>query len=142
MERILSNQIIDRLLDSITAPVRDWLNAHPAGYWLVSHPLWLVGLVLISLLLLSGLFGAIAQLTQRLWIGILQAPLALARWIFTTVFHLFKGLFRWQGKTIKPEPSNQQERLTEILTRLEVLKQEQDELLKEVKDILAVKEMG
>ncbi|HEY9640517.1 MAG TPA: hypothetical protein V6C57_08535 [Coleofasciculaceae cyanobacterium] len=141
MERILSTQIIDRLLDSITAPLRDWLNAHPAGYWLVSHPLWSVGLLLISLLLLSGLLGAIAQLTQKLWIGILQAPWTLTRWIFTTVFHLLKSLLRWQG-SVEPEPNRHQERLTEILTRLEVLKQEQDELLQEVKAILAVKEMG
>jgi hypothetical protein len=68
--------------------------------------------------------------------------LALTRWIFQALVHLFKLLFRWQGKGTPPEADRQQERLTEILTRLEVLKQEQDALLQEVKSILAVKELG
>lgn len=145
MERILSTQILDRLVDSMTAPIRDWLNAHPTGYWLVTHPLWLLGLILISLLLLSGLFGAIAQLTQKLWLLVLQAPLALARWMFTATFDLFTMLLRGQGKSTPPQlpnqqAHNQQARLTELLTRLEILKQEQDELLKEVKTILLDRE--
>jgi CBS domain containing-hemolysin-like protein len=140
MEQILSNRIVDQVLNRLTSPLRNWLAAHPVGYWLVSHPLWLVGLILISLLLLSGLFGAIAQLTQRLWILVLQAPLLLTRWIFTAIFQLFGIVFRWKEDADKHSEDSRQ-RLAEILSRLEVLKQEQDELLKEAKTILAVKEI-
>lgn len=138
MERLLSNPI-DRVLDRVTAPIQDWLSAHPAGYWLVSHPIWLLGLVLILLLLLSGLFGAIAQLTQRLWIGILQAPFALAALIFATTLRLFKLPFRWQAKSTQPEPNSPQDRLSQILARLEDLKQEENELLQEAKAIVSLK---
>ena len=136
MEQILSNRIVDQVLNSLTAPLQRWLTAHPAGYWLVSHPLWLVGLILIGLLLLSGLFGAIAQLTQKLWIFVLQAPLLLTRWIFAAIFQLLRAIFRWKGNAEKPVENAQQQRLDEILSRLEVLKQEQDDLMKEVKAIL------
>lgn len=138
MEQILSNRIVDRVLTSLASPLQNWLDAHPMGYWLVSHPLWLVGLVLIALLLLSGLFGAIAQLTQKLWIFVLQAPLSLTRWIFAALFQLFAAVFRWKEDSGKP-PENVH-RLTEILSRLEVLRQEQDELIQEAKTVL--KEMG
>ncbi|HEY9626036.1 MAG TPA: hypothetical protein V6C84_01935 [Coleofasciculaceae cyanobacterium] len=136
MEQILSNRIVDQVLNILTAPLQKWLAAHPAGYWLVSHPLWLVGLILIGLLLLSGLFGAIAQLTQKLWIFVLQAPLLLTRWIFAAIFQLLGAIFRWKGKAEKPVENAQQQRLDEILSRLEVLKQEQDDLMKEAKAIL------
>jgi len=142
MERILSNRIIDQVLDNLTSPLQNWLSAHPTGYWLVSHPIWLVGLILLCLLLLSGLLGAIAQLTQKLWIFVLQAPLLLTRWIFAAIFQLFGAVFRWKGNTEKLPENEQQQRLAEILSRLEVLKQEQDELLKEAKTILTIKEIA
>ena len=138
MEQILSNRIVDRVLNSLTSPLQNWLADHPMGYWLVSHPLWLVGLILITLVLLSGLFGAIAQLTQKLWVFVLQAPLSLARWMFVTLFQVFGIALRWKGDAAKP-PENVH-RLTEILSRLEGLRQEQDELIKEAKTVL--KEMG
>lgn len=133
----LPTQLVDQALHRLTTPIQDWLAAHPAASWLMAHPVWLLGLVMVLLLLLSGLFGAIAQLTQKLWIGILQAPLLLTRWVFAGVFQLFQALFRSKDRS-QPEP--QQERLAEIVARLEALKQEQDELLNEVKAILSVKD--
>ncbi|MBD3883036.1 hypothetical protein IFO70_14825 [Phormidium tenue FACHB-886] len=140
MNQLMLKQFFGSLWDSLTQPIQDWLLAHPYGNWLLMHPLWAIGLVLIVLLLLSGLFGAIAQLTQRLWIALLQFPVLLTRWIFVGTFQLGRAIFQ-----LKPAPAptadTQQQRLAEILDRLEVLKQEQDELLQEVKQILAVKEI-
>jgi hypothetical protein len=142
IERVLSyrllQQMTQQLTSSILAPIQAWLLAHPMWHWLLTHPVWLLGLVLLFLFLLVGLLGAIAQLTEAVWLTILQFPFKLAQWVFVGVLMLVKLPFR--SKLIaSPQPSiNPDERLTLILNRLEALRQEQDELFDEVRSILAL----
>jgi hypothetical protein len=116
-------RLMNHLLAPITDPLTDWLEAHSPWSWLFAHPIALIGVVLLALFLLSGLLSAIAQLTQRLWIGLLRSPWQLTRWIFG------KG-----SQWVKRDP--QPDRLTIVLDRLESLKREEDELLQEVRSLL------
>jgi hypothetical protein len=136
---VLSYRLLQQLTSSIMAPFQEWLLAHPVWHWLFTHPVWLLGLVILSLFLFVGLLGAIAQLTEAVWLAILQFPLKLVQWIFTAVVALFKLPFtpRFTASS-SPNPETQTERLTLILNRLEALRQEQDELLGEVRSILTI----
>ena len=140
MNQLIFQQFLGGFWDSLTQPIQDWLLAHPFGNWLLSHPLWAIGLVLIALLLLSGLFGAIAQLTQTLWIVLLRSPVVLIGWLVAGIVLLVKAPFSAKGQL--PAVETQQQRLAEILDRLDALKQEQDNLLQEAKQILSTKEFG
>jgi hypothetical protein len=122
-DRPLYLRLMNRLLSPVTDPLTDWLKLHSPWSWLFAHPIALIGVILLALFLLSGLLSAIAQLTQRLWIGLLRSPWQLTRWIFG------KG-----SQWVKRDP--QPDRLTIVLDRLESLKREEDELLQEVRSLL------
>jgi small-conductance mechanosensitive channel len=138
MNQLIFQQFLGGFWGSLTQPIQDWLLAHPFGNWLLTHPLWAIGLVLIALLLLSGLFGAIAQLTQTLWIVLLRSPVVLIGWLVAGIVLLVKMPFSATEKL--PAAETEQQRLAEILDRLDDLKQEQDKLLQEAKQILSIKE--
>lgn len=132
---------VNSFWESLTAPVQDWLSQHPLLLWLAAHPLWLLGTVLLLLFLLSGLLRAVASLTEKLWLGLLRLPILLMQWAWRGSLFLLRrpaaksGLL---GSTELTNPSS--DRLTEVLERLETLRQEQDELMQEVKLLLAAKQ--
>lgn len=107
------------------------MDGHPFWAWLVGHPFWSIGLVFVVLVLLRGLLGAIAHFVEQVWVAILRSPIALSKWLLglgAKSFHL--------AIAEKREDDAKQQRLTEIVNRLETLKQEQNELLQEVKTLL------
>jgi hypothetical protein len=134
IEQLLSDAIW-RLTDPVFQPVQTWLEMHPLWNWLLIHPLWLLGLIVLVLFLFAGLMGAIARLTEALWLALLQAPIRLVQLLFVSVAKLLKLPFA--PKLSPVPPSHPQERLTTILNRLEMLHQEQDELMQEVRSILS-----
>jgi uncharacterized protein YqgV (UPF0045/DUF77 family) len=126
--------------DLVVTSTEGWVEDHPTMSWLVVHPLWTVGLLLLTLFLTWSLLGAIAQLIQHAFLSLLQAPLKLMRSLFKGVFQLF--LFkRTDASQAAPLNSQQtmQQRLIEILNRLESLRQEQDALMKEMHTLLISK---
>jgi len=130
-----SNTMGKGVTDAVGMSLQNWLNAHPLIHWVVDHPLWTVGLIVVTIFLFWGLLRAIARFIEQLWLIILRSPLFLFRWV------LSMGTQTYQRLAGAPElpttaVSGNQERLTEILNRLETLRQEQDELLKEVKTLL------
>lgn len=136
-----SSDLFTRFLDSLTAPFQDWLNQHPILLWLATNPLWLLAAVLAVLFLLSGLLRAVAGLTEKLWLALLSFPVNLLRWLWQGIVFLLSRPFAPKpvvgASFVNPPVLNPQDRLTEVLNRLEALRQEQDELLKEVKSLLA-----
>ncbi|WNZ25402.1 hypothetical protein HJG54_22810 [Leptolyngbya sp. NK1-12] len=135
------DSIVNGLLDSLLTPVQDWLSQYPTLLWLAMHPLWLLGTILLLLFLLSGLLRAIARVTEKLWLWLLMFPVTLVRWLWQgTLFLLsrpFSGKSLPQSSFVNPPALETPDRLTEVLNRLESLRQEQNELLQEVKVLLA-----
>lgn len=130
----MNHRFADSILDATTAPFRDWLANHPIVFWLVTHPLWLLGSLLLLLFFLSGLLGAVSQLTQNLWLAILNFPVRLSQWIWSRTFGLVRAIALPSPPTSGSSPS--QTRLTDILNRLDALQQEQDALLQELRTLL------
>ena len=137
IDRLLSNSM-GRLTHQFLQPAQDWREVHPFWNWLFLHPLWLLGLVVLFLFLFAGLMGAIARLTESIWLALLQAPVRLVQLLFIGIAKLVKMPFT--PKISATASTNQQERLDMILNRLETLRHEQDELIQEVRSILATPE--
>ena len=116
---------------TLTQPIANWLQAHPLFAWVADHPLWALGLLVVVLLLLSGLLQAIARFTEQIWIWILRSPILLIQWLIA----IGRRWLRRKPAAVSIATSKQQ-RLTAVLQKLETMRQEQEELLQEVRALL------
>lgn len=132
---------------SMVAPLQDWLGQYPWLEWLLQHPLWLLGLALLVIFLFAGLIQAIGRLTENIWLLLLLLPFRLVRWLLVGIIGLVR--FALSGKrpigektaaAIEPAEAKPENRLQELLDRLEAIRTEEEAVLKEVKAILAQKE--
>ncbi|HEY9750812.1 MAG TPA: hypothetical protein V6C63_19180 [Allocoleopsis sp.] len=124
----------DAVQNAFGGAMQQWMAEHRMWGWLIQHPLTSVGLLLVLLVLLQGLLSAIAQLIQRAGWALLRSPWKLSQWLLGFSAKSFQAAL---APGAKREAESKQQRLTEIVNRLEALKQEQDALLQEVKAIVA-----
>jgi hypothetical protein len=103
-----------------------WIQSHPLIQWLISHPLGAIGLGLLSLFLLTGLLSAIGRLGEQLWLRLLRSPIAL----LSSITRNLSSRIQQIRPTAKPD------RLTEILDRLEILRQEETVLMEEMRQLV------
>lgn len=134
-----SNTAVEALQQAISASFANWLKAHPILAWLITHPLLTLALFLLLWLLLGGLFRAIARLTEQVWLSLFQSPLKLGQWLIGRVPQPLIRAFNLGTANPLSNPNDKEERLSSILSRLEEIKQEQDELWQEMTTILALK---
>ncbi|WP_156119978.1 hypothetical protein [Leptolyngbya sp. KIOST-1] len=127
----LTSSWVDVAQSALLRPLQSWLAEHPVVGWLVGHPLWTLGLVVVGLLLFAGLWSAIARLTEGFWLTLVKLPFQLSAWIFAALSGLL--VRRW-AKPARVEPDG--DRLTEIVGRLESLQTEQESLLEELRGLL------
>ncbi|PZV07467.1 MAG: hypothetical protein DCF32_07265 [Leptolyngbya sp.] len=132
-----ANSWADAAQTALLRPVQGWLSEHPVMGWLVGHPLWAIALGILALLLFAGLWSAIARLTEGFWLSLVRLPFRLSGWIFGMVSGL---LVRQWAKPAKLEAGDN--RLSEIMSRLEMLQTEQESLLEEMKGLLGKGEEG
>jgi type IV secretory pathway TrbD component len=116
---------------AVTGLIQTWMQNHPLWAWFISHPLISFGLILVMFFLLRGLLGAIVHFIEKLWIVTLSAPLKFGNWLLSASL----GKLKQQAVPASNEHSTHQQ-LTDLVTRLEAMQTEQDELLKQVKTIL------
>lgn len=149
------NSLIDEWIDS----VKVWIDSHPIVQWLVQVILWAVNhpipalIIAIALIfVLQKLLKVLGSLVERALIALLQAPLKLGQLLLKTSAKSLGKL----GRAVQPVANqeetlelkaltesvknSQKERLANILTRLEVIRQEQDQLIQEVAAIVALDE--
>jgi hypothetical protein len=125
---VLVNRWGNALQPLLSNPFQDFLEAHPVLAWGLDHPLWMAAIALLTLLLLAGLWSAIARLTENFWLTLVQLPFRLGRWLFGSLARL---LLRPQAADPAPD------RLSQIMQRLEALQQEQGALVSELRSLLA-----
>ena len=134
----LSGTLSHSVQNVVATSMKGWMAEHPIVAWGMAHPLWSIALVILILFLVWSLLGAVAQLTQRAWLAVLQAPLKATQ-------SLSRGMvrsFQRADAVSSPKLDGQQEiqaRLAEILHRLQALRQEEDVLMKEMQAILILK---
>lgn len=134
----LSGGISHSVQDLVVTSTQFWMAEHPMVSWSIAHPLWTITLMLLTLFLGWNLFGAIAQLAQQALLSMLQAPLKLIQSLSKSAFQAIKRTDSLQLDKLDSQ-QNRQKRLAEILNRLEILRQEQEALMKEMHSILLPK---
>lgn len=127
----------DAAQSALLRPVQGWLVEHPLMGWLVGHPLVALVLVVVGLLLFAGLWSAIARLTEGFWLSLVKLPFRLGGWVVGAVSGL---LVRQWAKP--PKLAAGDERLSEIMGRLETLQTEQEQLLEELRELLGKRSEG
>jgi hypothetical protein len=116
--------------------VQTWLIHNPLLRWGFTHPVGGIVAVVILVVLFGGLLRAIAQLTEQLWVNLLQLPMRAGKWVLAKVLKL-KPSPADNPQTLiasKPDPDQQ---IGEIMVRLEHLQQEQTLLLQDIKTLLS-----
>jgi len=116
----LSNAISNSIQEVITSSIQTWMAEHQSVVWVVTNPL----LAIVSVILLLSLLNASIKFVPQLFLFMLKS-------LSIGAFNTFQS--------IKPKDLNTQDQLTNILSRLEELRQEQDVLMKEVKEVLISK---
>lgn len=136
-----ANNWVEATQSALLKPVQTWLGEHPLMAWLVAHPLWALALVVAGVLLLAGLWSAIARLTEGFWLTLVRLPFRLVAWVFAATSGVL--VKRW-AKSPGPLPNTANtantanaDRLDEIVGRLDALQTEQETLLAEMKRLLA-----
>jgi hypothetical protein len=92
---------IDR---AVSTYFSNWLGQHPYLAWSIAHPLPSLGLLLLLILSLVGLFGAIGRGVEQIWLFLLKTPFKLLQPIFSLIWGvLSRGLGR--GNLVDPNRS-------------------------------------
>jgi len=165
----LSNSVSTKLENAIATVIERqmntvnlWIDAHPTVSWLTQALLWGINHPILSLVILIFALVILRQFIKALGSFVEQAIL----WIVKAPFKLVQFLFSLISKPLSKSRANElestqlednvlalsssmpasisyehKERLRNILRRIEVLKEEQDELLQEVKSILALDDL-
>jgi len=134
----LSGAISNSVQEVVVTSMQGWMAEHPIVAWIMAHPLWSIALIVLIIFLCWSLLGAIAQLTQRVWLALLQAPLKLTQSLSKGAFHVFQSADASSLTKVKGQ-QDVQERLSKIFSRLEALHQEQEALMREMQSMLISK---
>ena len=130
----VDDYIVSSIGNTVGTRLSIWLTQHPLIAWLVNHPLIasiasLITAILVVRLVLT-IYRALASMIDRMWLAILRSP-----------FTILKFLFGWEAKpettplntTITNyEVTNDSAKLQEIVTRLDLIQQQQQEIIREL----------
>jgi hypothetical protein len=126
---------------AITSYFSQWLTAHSYLAWIVAHPLPSLGLSLLAIFSLWGLFKAIGRGIEQIWLFLLTTPFKLLqpvlrlawRWVQRGFGHTNLSGEQLESKQISSSHSEQIER---IIDKLQILSQEQENLLGELSKLM------
>jgi hypothetical protein len=116
--------------DAVGSYFNHWFQEHQLIWWLISNPGWGLVMLLLSIALFVGLFGAIGRGIEQAWIWLLRTPLQIVR--PTTIW-------LWQKLSNKRSPNlllAQDRQIDFLVHRLRQIQQEQDKLMKELLKIV------
>lgn len=132
----LGGQVVMSTEAALKQLVDNWLRQHPVIHWLFHHPIAALILVAVVILLLAGLFGAIARSSEQFWILLAKLPFVLLGWLVRVIARVFgTQIPAWQRNRARQQ-SDRQTQLRELLAQLEESRRHQEELLNQVKQLL------
>jgi hypothetical protein len=124
---------IDRLVGNY---LTQWWLAHPYFAWMTAHPVPSLGLLLLAIFSLWGLFKAIGRGIDRIWLFLLTTPFKLLQPIFQGIWSSIYSKFGHNNSSHEladpaiSDPAG--DRIALVVARLQQLSQEQDILLQEL----------
>ena len=115
----------------------NWLSAYPYVAWLIAHPLPGLGLLLLTIFALSGLLKAISRGFEQVWLLLLQTPFKLIQPVVKLIGRLIFQVFGRNSSNGSPLTATalqtgHSEQIDQILSRLQALQQEQQDLVDEL----------
>lgn len=132
------NSLFNHQLDNI----QHWIDVHPTISWMLKFILWsinhpLFGLITILVLLFSiwQLFKVFGRLIENGLLVTLTAPFKLVASLLKFNFQPLSFLGSNPQDTLKSE--DKQDRLSQLLSRLETLKQEQNNIIQEISTLVS-----
>lgn len=132
----LSHTLTEGIENVINNYVTNWMNHHVILAWLLTHPLYSIGIFLVSIVLIWGLFQALGGLIVKSWMAVLVSPVMLVRSLLPKTVKLTSTANKNGFLSPKSDSEYTRERCKTILHRLNEIKQEQDTLLQELAKIL------
>ncbi|MEG3922081.1 hypothetical protein QUA07_23640 [Microcoleus sp. T3_A4] len=153
----MSDTASDALQSAINTTVKEWIDSNPVIFWLVSHPLISLALILLFIFITLGFFQGLSSLFAGGWLFILQSPVKFMQRVLSVGSKSVSNVGRvavnslvskntedknnsgLQLRGVESNSLESQERLANILTRLETIRQEQNQLLQEASAILGNK---
>ncbi|MEG4225872.1 hypothetical protein QUA35_24225 [Microcoleus sp. N9_B2] len=153
----MSGAASDALQSAIHATVTDWIDSNPVIFWLVNHPLISLAVILLFVFIILGFFQALSRFFAGGWLFLLQSPVKFMQRVLSVGYKSVskvggvavnslvsknsedKNNSGLQLRGVESNSWESQERLANILTRLEAIRQEQNQLLQEASAILGNK---
>ncbi|WP_228056664.1 hypothetical protein [Microcoleus sp. LEGE 07076] len=150
----ISGAASEAIKSAIDATLKNWIDSHPAIFWLVSHPLIGLAMLLLFIFIIFGFFQALGSFFAEGWLSILQIPGKFIQGVFSVGTKSASNLggaavsslvsrtpgsnnnSALQLRGVESNSLESRERLANILTRLEAIRQEQSQLLEEASAIL------
>lgn len=111
-------------------------DTYAALSWWVSHPFLAIAFALLVLVLLQATLELLSNLIKQIVLWFVRLPYKLVYGLFSKTVRPFNTL---KFPLATPTSAQTRERLITVLNRLERLRQEQDQLLQELQDILILK---
>jgi hypothetical protein len=126
---------------AITSYFTQWLTAHPYLAWIVSHPLPSLGLLLLAIFSLWGLLKAVGRGIEQIWLFLLTTPFKLLQPVVRLFWNSIQRGFGHNNSSDKQLESKlisqpHLERSEQIIDRLQILSQEQENLLGELSKLM------
>ncbi len=137
----LSYRITEVIQNYISPAIPEWINSYPLTFWLLNHPLITLvgGLFLIFIFL--GFLQVASDLAKSLFLFILTTPFKVLKNIWSLSDRSNSLEQKLSAQNLKSIDSSgkiksNRQRLIQILTRLEEIKTEQNQLLQEATKII------
>ncbi|MBW4423867.1 MAG: hypothetical protein KME50_05225 [Nostoc desertorum CM1-VF14] len=132
------NGFINHRLDALNL----WIEAHPAISWTiksvslgVDHPIYCIVIILLTIFILWQLIKTFSRLIEQGLLVTLTAPFKFVQSLFKFSFKSLSIFTDNSTSDLGSQPNN--ERLAKLLTRLEAIKQEQNEILQQITNLVS-----
>ena len=140
----LTGGVADAIQVQLSSMIHKWLATHPVISWAISHPLQTLGMMLLVIFLVRGLFKLLAQSIEKVWLLVLKSPFLLGQFLLKGSSKLIGLRGANESQPVSPKPEQvlnlespeQQVQLAQLLQRIESISQEQSQLLQKVMTIL------
>ncbi|MEG4533782.1 hypothetical protein [Microcoleus sp. D2_18a_D3] len=151
---IMSDATSNALQSAIDGILKNWMGSHPVVFWLVSHPWISLVMLVLFILIIRSLLQALGNFFAKGLLFILQIPLKFMQGVLSlgskSVSNLGgvvvnslvsknpkdKNNSALQLTGVESNSLESQERIANILIRLEAIREEQNQLLQEASAIL------
>ncbi|HEY9296601.1 MAG TPA: hypothetical protein VIQ31_09540, partial [Phormidium sp.] len=138
----LSRSLTEVIENGINGYITDWMNHHVILAWFLTNPFYSIGILLLCIVLIWGLFQALGSLIVKTWMSVLVSPVLLARSLLLKNSKSTANTINNGFLSPKLDSEDPQERCHKILHRLNEIKQEQDSLLQELAKILETTDLN